>query len=111
VVNHYDPCVANKYVGDGEKLTVIWHVDNLMGSCTNDFEVTKLSCCLADIYGPKLKMHTGVNHKYLGIDFEFKTSGDLQVSMVAYLKEVIMGFPELIVGKAATLAGDRLFDI
>jgi hypothetical protein len=31
--------------------------------------------------------------------------------MVAYLKEVIMGFPELIVGKAATLAGDRLFDI
>jgi hypothetical protein len=47
-------------------------------------------------------MHTGVNHKCLGIDFEFKTSGDFQVSMVAYLKEVIMGFLELIVGKAAT---------
>ncbi len=28
-----------------------------------------------------------------------------------YLKSVIQKFPELIVGKAATLAGDRLFDI
>jgi hypothetical protein len=58
-----------------------------------------------------LTMHTGVNHKYLGIDFEFKTSRDLQVSMVAYLKEVIMGFLELMVGKSATPVGDRLFDI
>ncbi len=111
MVNPYDPCVANKYVGDGEQLTVIWHMDDLMGSCTNDFELIKLSCYLVDIYGPKLTMHTGVNHEYLGIDFEFKTSKDLQVSMVAYLKEVIMGFPELIVGKAATPTGDRLFDI
>jgi hypothetical protein len=73
-----------------------------MGLCTDDFELTQLSCYLADIYGLKLTMHASVNHKYLGIDFEFKTSGDLQVSMVAYLKEVIMGFPEVIVGKAAT---------
>jgi hypothetical protein len=28
VVSPYDPCVANKYVGDREQLTVIWHVDN-----------------------------------------------------------------------------------
>jgi hypothetical protein len=56
-------------------------------------------------------MRTGANHEYLGIDFEFKTSKDLQVSMVVYLKEVIMGFPELIVGNAAMLAGGRLFDM
>jgi hypothetical protein len=31
--------------------------------------------------------------------------------MVAYLKDVIMGFLELTGGKAATPAGDRLFDI
>jgi hypothetical protein len=111
MVNPYDPCVANKYVGDREPLTVLWHMDNLMGLCTNDFELTKLFCYLANIYGPKLMMHTGAKHKYLGIDFEFKTSGYFQVSMVAYLKVVIMGFPELIVGKAATSMRDRLFDI
>jgi hypothetical protein len=111
VVNPYDLCVTNKDIGDGEQLTLIWHVGNLMGSCANDFELTKLSCYLANIYGPKLMMHTGTQHKYLGINFEFKTSGDLQVSMVAYLKDVIDGFPELIVGKAAMPGGGRLFDI
>jgi hypothetical protein len=31
--------------------------------------------------------------------------------MVVYLNDVIMGFPELIMEKAATPAGDRLFDV
>jgi hypothetical protein len=44
VVNQYDPCVANKDVGGGQQLTIIWHVDSLMASCTLDFELTKLSC-------------------------------------------------------------------
>ncbi len=82
-----------------------------MRSCANNFELTKLSCYLANIYGPNLMMHAGRKHKYLEINLEFKTNQNLQVSMVAYLKDVIEGFPVLIVGKAATLAGDRLFDI
>ena len=72
VVNPYDPCVANKNVGNGEQLTVIWHVDDLMSSCRINFELTKLSCYLARIYGPKLTMHTGRRHDYLGIDLEFR---------------------------------------
>jgi len=111
VVNPYDPCVANKSVGDGEQLTVIWHVDDLMTSCKIDFELTKLSCYLVRIYGPKLTMHTGRKHDYLGIDLEFREDGNLDVSMVKYLKGVIEAFPEHIVGKSATPAGDRLFDI
>ena len=111
VVNPYDPCVANKDVGNGEQLTVIWHVDNLMTSCKIDFELTKLSCYLAKIYGPKLTMHLGRRHDYLGIDLEFREDGDLDVSMVKYLKGVIEEFPELIIGKAASPAGDRLFDV
>jgi hypothetical protein len=55
-VNPYDPC--------GKQLTVIWHVDDLMASCGVNFELTKLSCYLANIYGPKLTMHD-----YLGVDF------------------------------------------
>ena len=71
VVNPYDPCVANKSVGDGAQLMVIWHVDDLMTTCKINFELTKLSCYLARIYGPKLTMHTGRKHDYLGIDLEF----------------------------------------
>jgi hypothetical protein len=92
-------------------MTVIWHVDNLMGTCTEDFELTKFSCYLAKIYGPKLSMHTGKKHDYLGVDLEFNDDSTLNVLMVNYLKSVIAEFPEMITGKAATPAVNHLFTV
>jgi hypothetical protein len=95
----------------GKQLTVIWHIDDLMSLCKNIFELRKFSCYLGKIYGPKLSMHTGQKHDYFGVDMEFKEDGTLDVSMVAYLKNMISDFPELITGKAATPAADHLFTI
>ncbi len=92
-------------------MTVIWHVDDLMGTCTEDFELTKFSCYLAKIYGPKLSMHTGNKHNYLGVDLEFNDDGTLDVLMVNYLKSVIAEFPEVITGKGAMPAADHLFTV
>jgi hypothetical protein len=66
VVNPYNPCIANKDVRDDEQLTVIWHMDKLMGSCKIDFELINISCYLAKIYGPKLMMHTRKKHTIWG---------------------------------------------
>ncbi len=77
VVNLYDPCVANKDVRDGEQLTIVWHVVNLMAMCKLDLKLTKMSCYLAKIYGPKLKMSTGRKHDDLGVDLEFCEDGNL----------------------------------
>ncbi len=60
-VNLYNPCIANMTTPSGP-MTKFWHVDNLMAMCTDDFELTKLSCYLAKIYGPKLSMHLGNKH-------------------------------------------------
>jgi len=51
IVNPYDPCVANLMTKGGKQLTVVWHVDDLMVSCEDDFELTKFSCYLGSIYG------------------------------------------------------------
>ncbi len=110
-VNPYDPCVENMTSSSGEPMTVIWHVDNLMGTCTEDFELTKFSCYLAKIYGPKLSMHTGNKQDYLGVDLEFNDDGTLDMSMVNYLKSVIVEFPEMITRKAATAAANHLFTV
>ena len=56
-------------VKDEKQITVIWHVDDLMMSCEDNFELTKFSCYLANIYGPKLAIHLGNKHDYLGMDF------------------------------------------
>ncbi len=58
-INPYDPCVANLDIAGGKQLTVIWHVDDLMASCEEDFELTKLLCYLAKIYGTKLLIVIG----------------------------------------------------
>ena len=90
---------------------VVWHVDDLMASCEDYFELTKFLCHMGRIYGPSLSMHLGKKHDYLGVDMEFCDDGALEVSMIKYLKNVIDEFPELIKGRAVTPAHDKLFVI
>ena len=97
-INPYDPWVANKMTDAGKQLTVVWHVDDLMASCEDDFEQTKFSCYLGRIYGSKLNMHTGHKHNYLGVDMEFTDEGMLEILMFKYLRNVIKEFPENIMG-------------
>jgi hypothetical protein len=59
VIILYDLCVANMETKSGKQLTVVWHVDNLMASCEDEFELTKFSCHMGGIYGPSLSMHLG----------------------------------------------------
>ncbi len=82
-----------------------------MSSCVDNFELTKFLCYLAKIHGPKLTMHTGTIHDYLGVDMEFNEDGTLDASMIPYLKGVITEFPELIKGKVATPATEHLFTV
>jgi hypothetical protein len=112
IVNPYDPCVVNMMKKGGKQLTVAWHVDDLMVSCEDDFELTKFSCYLGNIsYGTKLIMHMGHKHDYLGVAMEFCEDGALKVSMFKYLNNVIEDFPEIVRGRAATPAHDKLFEI
>ena len=64
---------------------------------------------LRKICGPSLSMQLGKKHDYLGVDMEFCDNGALEVSMVKYLKNEINEFPEVIRGRAATPAHDKLF--
>jgi hypothetical protein len=56
-VNPYDPCVANKMTDSAKQMSFVWHVDDLMGSCGDDFELTKIVVLLSkDIW---IKAHHG----------------------------------------------------
>ena len=76
-----------------KQITVIWHVYDLMMSCEDNFELTKLSCYLSNIYEPKLAMHLGNKNDYLGMDFKLMNNGSLEVSMFKYLDSIIDEFP------------------
>ena len=82
-----------------------------MMSCDDNFELTNFSCHLANIYRPKLTMHLGNKHDYLGMDFEFMDKGSIEVSMFQYLDSIIDEFPKLIMRKAATPAAHHMFSV
>ncbi len=91
-VNPYNLCLVNTTMKSGKQLTVVWHMDDLMGSWEGDFKLTKFLCYLGKIYDPKLRMHMGKRHDYLQVDMEFNNDGTLDVSIITYLKNVIAGF-------------------
>jgi hypothetical protein len=111
VVNLFNPCAANMMTRNGSQLTAVWHVDNLMVLCVEDFKLTTFLCYLGDIYGPKLNMHTGKKHDYLGVDMECNDDGVLDLVLIKYLQNFIKDFSELITGRAATPAADHLFNV
>jgi hypothetical protein len=106
-VNPYDPCVVNKMV-NGSQMMVRWHVDDLMISHTNNEAIPQFLRMLKDIYGDNLVENTGRIHDYLGMIFDFSDRDKVKINMTTYLSKVIADFPEKIIGKAATPAGDHL---
>ena len=79
--------MANLDTVGSKQLTVIWHVDDLMALCEDDFELMKFSCYLGNLYGPKLSIHVGRKYDYLGVDMEFCKDWALEVSMFKYRTE------------------------
>jgi hypothetical protein len=69
-----------------------------MASCKDDFKLKKF-CAIFKIYGPQITMHTGDRNGYLGMDMHFAKEGVLNVMMVAYLKNVITLFQEVLMGR------------
>jgi hypothetical protein len=55
---------------------------DLMSTCKNISKLTRFSCYLGKLYGPKLSMHTGKKHSYLGVNMEFNDDGTLEVLMI-----------------------------
>ena len=75
---------------------MVWHVDDLMALCKDDFKLMKFSCYLGNLYVPKLSMHVGRKHNYLGVDMEFCEDGALEVSMFKYRTEQLRKFGNVL---------------
>ncbi len=82
-----------------------------MASCEDNFELTRFLYYLGNIYGPKLSMHTRKRHNYLGVDMEFSKDGTSIVLKITNLKNVTVGFPEEIRGKASSPTANHLFSV
>ena len=119
-INPYDPCVANKMV-NGKQLTVVWHVDDLKVSHVSSDVVTKMADWLKSTYerlfddgSGEMKICRGKIHEYLGMTLDFTIDGEVKVTMIPYIKEIIQQFEEHDPSPqrtAATPAAEHLFKV
>jgi hypothetical protein len=113
-INPYDPCVANRDI-NGKQQTVTWHVDDLKSShvdaSVNDDFAQRLEQRYGDPKVNAVKVTRGKLHDYLGMIFDFLDRDKVKINMTEYLSKVIADFPEEIIGKVATPAGDHLFKV
>ena len=83
-INSYEPCVMEKIVG-GEHMTVLFHMDDLKVSHKIDKAITEVIEYLDGAY-PELKAVRVDVHDYLGMRLEYSTKGQVEVSMMPYMK-------------------------
>ena len=108
-INPYDLCTANKII-HGKQCTIVWHVDDLKISHVESSVVTEVLSQLESKYG-EMSITRGKKHTYVGINFEFKANGTVDVEMEDYMKECIEEFPEEITKASTSPATQFLFDV
>jgi hypothetical protein len=111
VINPYDPCVANRMSDCGHQQTVVWHVDDPMMSHVDRRENLWLVDYLKGIYGDKMTVTKGKEHRYLGMDLDYSRPGVLSVSMIKYIEDIFEDFPELIEKSSRTPHTENLFKV
>jgi hypothetical protein len=80
VQNAHDACVFNKIGPDGNQITVVAHVDDLMVTSRSESNLECFDQHLRRKY-PEVKMHRGLVLNYVGMTFDFRTPGEVRVTM------------------------------
>ena len=102
---------------NNKQFTVCWHVDDLKVSHKEPKVVDEFLAWCKEKYEDKnigeLKTVRGKLHTYLGMTLDYRTLGEVKLSMLDYVKEVINAYPypNELKKPVTTLAADHLFKI
>ena len=115
-INPYDPCVANKMIA-GKQMTIAYHVDDCkmshVSSKVMDDTIEWLRSEYESIFedgSGAMTVHRGKVLKYLGMTLDYSVKGQVQISMIDYIDEILSAFdkaePETT-SKTPTVRNDR----
>ena len=97
-INPYDMCVANKVI-DGLQMTIFFHVDECkLSHCerkANDSMIKSLCQEYESIFedgSGKISVIQGNVCEYLGMNLYYTVRGQLSITMLSYIEEIINAF-------------------
>ena len=118
--NPYDPCVANKMI-DGSQMTICFHVDDCKISHSSSKVVDDFIAWLKQEYesifedgSGQMTVSRGKTHKYLGMNLDYSTTGEVKITMFDYIEEIIAAFDAVdpkAAGIKSSAAPDELFKV
>jgi hypothetical protein len=106
--NPVEPCIFNK-TSNGFQCTVVLYVDDLMITSKDPPTINALLQLLGKQFGDKPTVTEGSVHSYLGMSFDFSTTGIVSITMEGYVKELVSSTG--VQGTAATPAASYLFTV
>ena len=111
-LNPYDPCVANKVI-NGQQCTIVWHVDDLKMSHTQQEVLDDIIEKLTTKYGNEksLSIQRGRKHEYLGMTIEYTDDGKVKFTMNDYIDGLLNEMTEDMKGVAVTPAASHLNEV
>jgi hypothetical protein len=96
--NPYDPCVANKII-KGKQMTICFHVDDCKLSHVLSKEMDKMIEWLREEYesifedgSGQMSVSRGKVHTYLGMTLDYTAPGQVKITMLDYLIEILVAF-------------------
>lgn len=104
--------MVNKVI-NRKKCTLIWHIDDVMGSHVEQTVLDDIAEKLNNKakYGQEmpLMIHRGMVHEYLGMTINYSEDGKVKFSMPDYIKGLLDKAPEDMDRAAVTPAANDLF--
>lgn len=98
IINPYDPCVGNKMI-EGKQMTICFHVDDCklshVDARVNDRMIEWLREEYESIFedgSGKMTVSRGKVHTYLGMKLDYSVKGQVSLSMLEYIDEIIAAF-------------------
>ena len=117
-LNPYDPCVANKMI-DGEQMTICFHVDDCKLSHRKPAVMDRMISWLRNEYENIFEDGTGAMavsrgkvHKYLGMTLDYSVRGQVKITMLDYVEEILTAFDKAdpkAAGTKTSAAPENLF--
>ena len=99
-LNPYEPCVVNNTI-NGKQLTLVLHVNDIQASHVEAEVVPLMAKWLRKTYERlfkdgfgKMKLCRGKVHDYLGMNLDYTIKGEVKITIIPYIKEMIKAFHE-----------------
>jgi hypothetical protein len=120
IINPYDPCVANNII-EGKPMTICFHVDDCKLSHRNKTFMDRMIGYLLQEYesifedgSGAITASRGKIHKYLGMTLDYSVPGQVNITMLNYVDEILAAFDKEEPkggGTKTSAAPDSLFKV